>query len=587
MKLVYLYGIIAALFATSVFAQKPDTLSQDTTRYIPYWTALNTNPSKGRTVIIQKPVVNLGNYSSPAYYLNYSLHSVEASRLLDYTTDSVYKPHFMQRPETYLEYQIGTFACQKLTVSHIQKLSKSVGINVQANKIKSTGAFQNQATDVVNLNSSLSWIHPDSAQQVDILFIHQKKYFQENGGLDSVNQFYSQLFEESDFYATRFESASNSLRYNTISSNGRFSLSGNSDNGLTAGYHLAFSQTDKTYNDQAVSISNYQNVFLDSSITKDSTRIGGIDDNIYLEWSRSKSVFGIVGTHSYVDYNQNAFADTIYNNYGVNAYIRYSGKVNTDISSVYIIDGYNKGNWNINASFNTPIDSNIEIVGYASYSETTPSYYYKYFYSNHHRWSNYGFSNMGLMKTLASVMLNKNSWTTSITPQFEYSSNYIYFDKWLQPRQLSTDLIKYSITGNIKYQNKRLKLIGNIIYQGANLGSILPMPIYIATADISYRQKIFKHRLAFEVGSKVLYYSEYQGFAYAPELGIFYLQDQSVVGNYPFIAPYLTIYIKRATIGLTVKHANSGFMGYKFEQVPGYPANPRQFMAKISWQLFD
>lgn len=587
MKLVYLYGIIAVLLSTNNFAQQPDSLSQDTVHYIHSWTALPTKFFPHSVEMPQKSVANLGNFNSPAYFFNYSLLGVKEARLLDYTIDSVYHPRFVQRPETYLEYQIGTFAYQKLIVSHVQKLSKSIGVNVQANKTKSTGAFQNQATDVVNLNSSLSWIHPDSTQQIDLMFIHKKKYFQENGGLDSVNQFYNQLFEEPDFYSTRFESASNLLRYNIISSSGRFTIYGTPELEWKAGYHLAFSQTDKTYSDEAVSIANYQNVFLDSSITKDSTRVGGIDDELYMEWSKSKITIGFAGTHSYVDYNQNAIADTIYNNYGVSAYSRYSGNVNGDLSTVYIVDGYNKGNWNIDGSLSTTIDSNITIIGQASYCETTPSYYYRNFYSNHHIWTNYDFSNMSLLKTIGSFVLNTNSWTSSITPQFEYSANYIYFDKWIQPRQLSTDLIKYAVSGNISHRGEKFKLAANILYQGSNLNTVLLMPSYIATADISYKQKIFKHRLALEIGSKVIYYAEYQGFAYAPELGVFYLQDQSVVGNYPFIAPYLTIYIKRATIGLTVKHANSGFMGYRFEQVPGYPSNPRQFIAKISWQLFD
>ena len=69
----------------------------------------------------------------------------------------------------------------------------------------------------------------------------------------------------------------------------------------------------------------------------------------------------------------------------------------------------------------------------------------------------------------------------------------------------------------------------------------------------------------------MLYTSAYKGDAYNPALNMYYLQDKTTIGNYPYFDFFANLKMKHTRFFLKYQHANAGYMRYRYYIVPGYP----------------
>jgi len=109
----------------------------------------------------------------------------------------------------------------------------------------------------------------------------------------------------------------------------------------------------------------------------------------------------------------------------------------------------------------------------------------------------------------------------------------------------------------------------------------------VINSILSYQLNMFESALQAEWGIEMLYTSAYKGNAYNPALGMYYLQDKTTIGDYPYFDLFANLKMKHTRFFLKYQHANAGYMGYRYYMVPGYPQNDAAFKFGLSWIFYN
>ncbi len=72
-----------------------------------------------------------------------------------------------------------------------------------------------------------------------------------------------------------------------------------------------------------------------------------------------------------------------------------------------------------------------------------------------------------------------------------------------------------------------------------------------------------------------------------PMLRSFYIQDQELVGNYPYFDFYVAAKVKSARVFVKLSHINSGFSGTGYYAAPNYPMADRMLRLGVDWTFWN
>lgn len=531
--------------------------------------------------------ITLGNPESPGYDLTGIQSSFRYPRLMIVDTHR-FSAAISKQPNTDLLYQLGSFTYQRFHLSHRQGIRKNVAAVVNVRRSKSTGAFQRMTSEFTKLRAGISLISEDSLSQVDVLYHYHRAFAEENGGLEYPEDFEQYLFDIPQLYSVNLSSASNAYKSNHFEGNGKVRLVNRDKGTVNLDLSAKVGRDRSDFVDNAFPIDFYPSIYFDSLTTTDSIVIGWMDNYAGLSIRGENLHFGIGATHYYEDYSQNRKIDTIYHNYGIKGEVQYvSNKVRGTLSGKYIATGYNKGNHCVNLTVNLAIDSGITVYARSGHQSYTPHFGILNRRTNNSFWefSSYKLpteiSLEGGLEVDRALQANLNVSAQQVTNHLYYNSN-----RSLAQFQSAVSILGTSLT--LRYDVfKYLSIQPSIRYQAVSNNSILPLPDILASMNIGFKRPILKNRLKAEIGARVWWVNEYNGYGYAPELGAFHVQDNVKSGGYPFVHGYANLYVKRATIGVRVNHATEGLLGYDFDLISAYPAQPRQVALHLRWTLID
>jgi hypothetical protein len=102
-----------------------------------------------------------------------------------------------------------------------------------------------------------------------------------------------------------------------------------------------------------------------------------------------------------------------------------------------------------------------------------------------------------------------------------------------------------------------------------------------------YENAFFKGVLKFQLGFDFYINSAYYADAWMPATGLFYRQNISKVGEYPFLDGFLNWKIKRTRFFIKYTNALAGIAGYNYFTTYGYPMNPGSLKFGLSWTFYD
>ena len=166
-------------------------------------------------------------------------------------------------------------------------------------------------------------------------------------------------------------------------------------------------------------------------------------------------------------------------------------------------------------------------------------------------------------------------------------NDYIHFGTDARPTQHDGIVSIVETYGSASATLGRFQLEGFFCFNLVNNEEVLHLPFLQSRLKVSYSQPIFKKAATLQPSLTVNYFTKYYADAYMPALRTFYLQNDVLVGNYPFIDLALAINVKQAD--LFVQYSNMFLLTGNYDAfvAPHYPMRNSKIFFGINWRLFN
>ena len=292
-------------------------------------------------------------------------------------------------------------------------------------------------------------------------------------------------------------------------------------------------------------------------------------DSIYdYRWTNNTFVGGAIHKHS-----------------GANVHYHVEGKV--------CVLGYKIGEFDVNGKLATQFNAGgypLTINARAYAKSETPNYYLQSYRSNHIRWNNhFGFTYRFLGG--ATVAYAYQWIKPRIDFSFENQTNPIYVSAtdW-KPRQYNGNV--QIITGDVGLDltTPWINLENRAVLQHSTNDSVLPVPLVILQHRLYYHGTWFK-ALDAQIGVDLRYFTQYNAPVLCPSTGMFATQQDTKIGNYPWMNVYANFYVRsiRLRFFAQYQHINHLFMkkNIGYLTMPDYPTNRDVFRAGVAWHFYN
>lgn len=347
----------------------------------------------------------------------------------------------------------------------------------------------------------------------------------------------------------------------------------------------------------------YKDWFNDPNKTRDSTYERVITNRIFVQaqpWDRN----GVVGTldggvgidvHTYSQFKPNDYLSgkqQRVNKTSIFAYAGVQGKIRkyADWGANFKIYpmGYREGDYeaSAHASMSAYIKNKpITLSGSFSESMTSPGYWQSHWDSNHYRWDKdfkkEGETRFNIIFTVPDYGVELSFWQSILR-------NKIYYGPDCLPVQ-HHDVV--SVTGlyiQKDFSIKGVHLNHRVLMQLTSDSKVVPLPLISTFFSYYYEFWVKRDVLRMQIGMDGRFNTKYYVQGYNPALSVFYNQNETSVGNYPYLDIFLAAKWKRMRILLKYQHWNCNLFGNnEYFSVARYPLNQGMFKIGISWTFYD
>jgi hypothetical protein len=599
MKIVYFHDKLDSLNTTSYYPL--DTLITNFQHYHPNFQPGNPMASQG----------NIGEASYPLIFkpiqtsgFDFGRHSFDP--YLFFPEDiTYYKPH---RPFTVLYYVSGKSKEQVFQVTHSQSIAKGLYVGVDYRLTNSLGNYDRQQTDEYSLDLNFHYSRPEIRYRVRTNLTTNLLKVNENGGLADLSYFEDNKEKNRVLLLVNLTDASNFIHKTagyyhhsfylgklkqTRVGNSFWNMIVNTFNAGTIGHIFQYEVTDERYTDNTPKSNFYNSTVNDTIKTHDSLNFSKIKNTFYWTNQHDSTLQALtikagiryeldkvdVRGQSY-SFNQASPFGQFTLNAGAN--VELFGKISLTTG------GYNDGDQDYSGGLRTHFGKTpgrqVAFEGEIFRTQTAPGYFYHLYRSNIDKfnWNN-------------SLVKVKNTGITASLDVFGFKagfnfyniSDFVYLDTASIARQSSQ-------TANIIQISADYSLhLGGLTFRNAFTGqniagtSYIRLPQLVLNSILSYKLDMFKSALQTDFGIEMLYTSAYKGDAYNPALNMYRLQDNTTIGNYPYIDFFANLKMKHTRFFLKYQHANAGYMQYRYYLVPGYPQNDSAFKFGLSWIFYN
>ncbi len=212
----------------------------------------------------------------------------------------------------------------------------------------------------------------------------------------------------------------------------------------------------------------------------------------------------------------------------------------------------------------------------------SPTWFESNYYSNHFRWENDFHA-----ATYLSFHLNYQYRFFNVGARQTSINDLIYFNQEARPAQHDGFVSVREIYGSFSHTLWRFQIEGFVSMNLVSDNTVMRLPLLLSKLKFSYSQPIFKKAATLQPMVSIQYFTKYNADAYMPALRTFYLQDDVLVGNYPFIDVALAINVKQADI--YVQYSNLFLLTGNHDSfiAPHYPMRDSKIFFGINWRLFN
>ena len=256
--------------------------------------------------------------------------------------------------------------------------------------------------------------------------------------------------------------------------------------------------------------------------------------------------------------------------------------------------GYKIGEFDVHGDLETKFNvggNTMHINARAFIKSITPSPYLQHYSSNHLRWdNNFGFT----YRILGGATISyPTKWVTpSIDFSFENRTNPIFVtaSDWM-PHQYNGSV--QIMTGDIGLDitTPWINLENRVIIQHTTNDSVLPVPLVTLQNRLYYHGSWFRRAMDAQIGVDLRYFTRYKSPVLCGATGLFATQQQTSIGNYPWMSVYASFYVRSIRLRFFVQyqHLNHLFMknNINYLAMPNYPTNRDVIRAGVAWHFYN
>jgi len=532
-----------------------------------------------------------------------------------------------QTPYAKLFYLMGPKKEQSLKIEHAQSfLDHQLSIHLNFQLYYTIGAYNHQQTDVKRFYGGFEYHTKDSRYQAKALYYNNKQKLEENGGIANIKDFENNIERNRQIIETNLSTGENFIRKFGYQVNQSFylssaepNLSGIPDTNLIQfdgysvthfkkpyfdpvshlgriNYHFNYEQHNYRYTDseQDSTVALYDHIPFyptpDSSIFFDSIGMKKYQNEFTYSNSDYKDnafhpkflnyFFG--GRHEYNEYYQDS-VKKYFTHYAIigGIFINLSKYISVLSDAEYYIGDYMNNDMTLNGKVNIRYKLNFLTAG-IKINHRSADWIYHSYSSSRFTWEN-NFDKTDIQRIFIKFK-RKNLFAFL---QIENINGFVYFNENIVPEQ-SSDNIQHILVQVQK--NLRLGPWGTDVrvnYQSVSHPNTIRVPKFSGKMKLFYQNNLFRNALGLEIGFEVSYFTKYYANRYMPALRSFHIQNELMIGDYPYIDVYLNAKIGKARLFIRYDHLNAGMMGYTFYASPYYPAQDASFRFGVTWILFN
>ncbi len=272
-------------------------------------------------------------------------------------------------------------------------------------------------------------------------------------------------------------------------------------------------------------------------------------------------------------------------------FFNHTGKyLNWDFTGRFYFTGYKMGNVAIDgmvqAHYYTSKGRNSLLLG-GSIENFKPSYFLNNYESNWLVWHN-NFNPSQEIRLRGEFvsphrMFKVGAYVTQL-------NNYVYIDANAHPAQSTQALLTGTVSVEKDIRLRHFGFLFKLYGQYSSDQDIIPLPAFAAYQSSYFQGWLVRNVLKIQLGWDFNYHSKYYAYAYMPSSGMFYVQKEQEIGNYPFFDVFLNLQLRRARIFVKTEGLNTllnSSLGKEYFMVYRYPLNEMRVKFGVSWAFYD
>ncbi len=301
-----------------------------------------------------------------------------------------------------VQYSNGVNRENYLVANLTRGFGKLLDLGFRFNRINSEGFYDRQQNTITDFTIYSAFRSNDNRYRALIMFNYLNLKTEENGGLSNDTIFESNSVSGRNFVPINLTNAMNHWKGFEIGLNHRFILTKQDSLSKPKKYVPAISHSfsvnrhSMVYHDVPdTSSAFYENVYLDSAITYDSTNVLGVSNTFRFELLKTDSIEKVLNriavgvNHHYIRISYDSIFSENIHNLSVLGEVngRLFKKVNWQASGQFMFFGYNIWDLKVDGKFDYQVKKST-FRAFVDYNLYRPDYITDVYTSNHFAWNN-------------------------------------------------------------------------------------------------------------------------------------------------------------------------------------------------------